>query len=302
MNFRHSFYYKGRLLRSSVISVVCLIIYLLAKGLLDMIHHSYYTFSITGLMFVYLSCLLMIFFVSLLFDQFSLGIKAKFFSLFFYLFFLTGGAQGLIHIIMHTEVNVLVLLGLSGFTSLIISTMMIVVFPASLKKRQSYIDQLRRYYKRRPLMNWIIRMTCGMFFLFITYYLLNSMIFPFIEPYYLSSGTPFLVQEGNYQAIERAAMATYSLMMIVAFIPLFALWKGSKSSLLFWFGFPLFVLVALQPFLLFFHWPLGFRFPIFIQTTLVIYIQTIILVQMFYLPSEYQEEEYFFLVLNSLKL
>ncbi len=279
-----------------MIAVGCMLVYLLSDYISGLFYPPlHHTFTIPALFFLFLSYVITIFFVSLLFEQFSLTLRAKFISLFFYFFFLTGGIQGLIHYIMQTGVQVESVFIVSGGISLTTAILMVKGFPIIHGDPQPYFKQMNDYFKRRSLFDWTARILSAGAFMFVTYYLMNSMIFPFVEPYYDKESTHFLAYYGNFEAIKRTAMVTHSAMMILAFIPLFALWKGSKSSLLFWFGFPLFIVVALQPFILYFQWPLGFRFPILIQMTMIMYIQAIILVQLFYLPADknYEEERYF---------
>lgn len=279
-----------------MVAVGCMFVYIASDYLSSVIYTpSHHRFTIPTLLFLFLSYVLAIFFVSLLFEQFSLTLRAKSISLFFYFFFLTGGIQGLIHFIMQTGVQVESVLIISGFVSFTTALLMIKGFPIVHNNPQPYFQQIVYYFSRRSAFDWFARFFAGGAFMFITYYLINSMILPFIEPYYDQNSTHFLPYYDNFEAIKRTAMLTHSAMMLLAFMPLFALWKSSKSSLLFWFGFPLFIVVALQPFILYFQWPLGFRFPIFIQTTMIMYIQAIILVQLFYIPTDkrFEDDVYF---------
>lgn len=281
--------YNRRLIVSLIIAVGCMFVLILSDYLAGTT--SLQTFKVTTLFSLFLSYVLAIFFVSLLFEQFLLTLLAKLVSLLFYFFFLTGGIQSLVHYIMQTGVQVESVL----ITSVIVSTttafLMIKGFPVVSSEPQPYFQQIGDYFSRRSGIDWFARFLAGGMFMFITYYLMNSMIFPFVKPYYEQSSTLLSPYYENFEAIRRTAMITHSAMMLLAFIPLFALWKGTKSSLLFWVGFPLFIIVALQPFILYFQWPLGFRFPILIQTMMIMYIQSIILVQLFYLPTDKRLED-----------
>jgi len=274
-----------------MVAVGCMFVYIISDYLTGLFYTPLYqNYTMTGLFLLFLSYILAIFFVSLLFERFSLTLQAKIFSLFFYFFFLTGGIQGLIHYIMQTGMQVESMLIVSGVVSLTTAFLMIKGFPSVPNEPQPYFEQIRSYFEKRSAFDWVVRILAGGTFMFVSYYLMNSMIFPFVEPYYDQSSLHL-----HFEAIKRTAMVTHSAVMLLAFLPLFALWKGSKSSLLFWFGFPLFIVVALQPFILYFQWPLGFRFAIFIQTTLIMYIQAIILVHLFYLPTDkrFEEDPYF---------
>lgn len=284
--------YNRRIIVSLIIAVGCMFVYILSDYLASMFYTtSLKTFKITTLLSLFLSYVLAIFYVSLLFEQFSLTLRAKSISLFFYFFFLTGGIQALVHYIMQTGVQVESVLITSVIVSTTTALLMIKGFPVVSNEPQPYFQQISDYFSRRSGIDWVARILAGGTFMFITYYLMNSMIFPFVKPYYELSSTLFSPYYENFEANRRTAMITHSAMMLLAFIPLFALWKGSKSSLLFWVGFPLFIVVALQPFILYFQWPLGFRFPILIQTMMIMYIQAIILVQLFYLPTDKRLED-----------
>ncbi|WP_416149782.1 hypothetical protein ACM26V_01930 [Salipaludibacillus sp. HK11] len=288
---KQTFKYAHRMMYSLVIAVGCVFIYISTDYLSSyFFSNSHHLFSMNALFYMLLSYWVIIFFVSLLFEQFLLSIRAKTISLFFYFFFLTGAIQGLVHYVMQTEVLFESLLITSIFVSITSAALIIKGFQKSSSETKPYFQQIYRFFNQRHPFDWAVRILAGGILLFITYYLMSSMIFPFIEPYYNQKSFHFGLY---FESKKRMAMVTHSVLMILGFIPIFALWRGSKSSLLFWLGFPLFIVVALQPFILYIHWPLGFRFPIFIQTTMIIYIQTIILVQLLFIPTTGNEEDRF---------
>lgn len=286
-------FHSERLYKSLLISAACLFIYMLSNYLavnLFNIHIS--EWSLLAYVFLFISYVVTIYTVSLLFKQLQMPYRARGISLFFYFLFLTGGIQATVHTVLQTGERMGALLSVSVFISFVTAFMIMCLFDFSGESHEKYKEQIKTYFNQRDPLNWIARVVCGGFFLFITYYLINSMVSPFMEPYYGSYSHDFLVEVKNVEAVKRISMMLQAGMMVLGFIPLFALWKGSKSSLLLWFGFPLFIAVALQPFLFYFQWPFGFRFPMFIQMTLIMYIQSIIVVHLFYMPAGSTDDDY----------
>lgn len=234
-----------------------------------------------------------VYFVSILFAKLHLSQTAKLFSMFFYFFLLIWSAQGLIHAIFLTEFVGSDTLFVPLLLATVLSLLITVLLPDVVRENTPVMESFKSYFESRTTLQWLMRIGTATVLLFTTYYLLNHLMFPFIEPYYSMSSSAFILSE-NSLMISSAGMFIHALLMLIVFLPLFALWKGSKSSLLFWLGFPLFLLIAMQSFVLYSEWPLGFRFPLFVHLTLTMYIQAIILVQIFYKPKGEEIEDQLF--------
>ncbi|AOM82867.1 hypothetical protein [Salisediminibacterium beveridgei] len=231
-----------------------------------------------------------VYFVSILFAKLHLSLMAKLISMFFYFFLLIWSAQGLIHAIFLTELAGSEALFVPLLLAVVLSILITLLLPDSGRENTPVLESFKAYFESRTTLQWVMRIVTATVLLFTTYFLLNYLMFPFIEPYYSMSSSAFILSENSFM-ISSAGMFVHALLMLIVFLPLFALWKGSKSSLLFWLGFPLFLLIAMQSFVLYSEWPLGFRFPLFVHLTLTMYIQAIILVQLFYKPKGEEIED-----------
>ncbi|UTR14693.1 hypothetical protein MM221_19450 [Salipaludibacillus sp. LMS25] len=203
---------------------------------------------------------------------------------------MTGSLQVLEYLIAQLNVHSKAIAGHIIYT-LAVSTVTLFVFNYYGDGEERYTKRLRLYFSHQSFLKWLFKCIYAIFLLFAAHYLINSMLVPFIEPYYNERYVNILKVPYNTQTVKYVAMATHAVIMVVGFIPLFALWKGSKTSLLFWFGFPLFLTLAVQPFIFNPHWPLGFRFPLFIEETLIMSIHAIILVYLFYVADDTHKEE-----------
>ncbi|ADH99572.1 hypothetical protein [Salisediminibacterium selenitireducens] len=277
-----------RLLKSIVISFIAAIVLYIHFSIVD---QAFYTLALDFWTFLIFICFLaVVYFVSLLFVKLNLSNKAAAASMFFYFLFLIWSAQGLIHTIFFTEPIRLESFQLPFLLAVTLTVSISLMLPSSHNKNTPVIEAFKNYYESRPPFQWGLRVLSAIGLMVITYFALNHLIFPFLEPYYSMSSSNFhFTDNGSY--VSSAGMFIHALVMLVVFLPVFALWRGSKSSLLFWLGFPLFLLVALQTFVLYNEWPLGFRFPLFVHLTLTMYIQAIVLVHLFYEPTGEEQEE-----------
>ena len=199
--------------------------------------------------------------------------------------------QGFIHFIFQTTVDYQQLFGFAVVISAVNTGMITVVLKPGHSGTGNYISEVKMYFRAHTLRNWAVRFVFAGLLMSLAYMMVTQLIFPFIEPYYEDAN--FLYEPGWTERMKLVAVMGHAALMFFVFLPVFALWKGSKTSLLFWIGFPLFLIVATQPFILFDQWPLGFRFPVFIHLSLTTYIQTIILVQLLYVSKDQDEEGLF---------
>lgn len=279
---------KMRLLKSFVISFIAAVVLYIHFSIVD---QAFYTLAPDFWTFLIFICFFaVVYFVSLLFAKLNLSNKAAAASMFFYFLFLIWSAQGLIHTIFFTEPIRLESFQLPFLLAVTLTVSISLMLPSSHHKNTPVIEAFKNYYESRPPYQWGFRVLSAIGLMVITYFALNHLIFPFLEPYYSMSSSNFhFTDNGSY--ISSAGMFIHALVMLIVFLPVFALWRGSKSSLLFWLGFPLFLLVALQTFVLYNEWPLGFRFPLFVHLTLTMYIQAIVLVHLFYEPTGEEQED-----------
>lgn len=280
-----------RLTKSIVISFISAIVLYIHVSVAD---QAFYSLALDlWTLLIFISFVAVVYFVSLLFSKLNLSTKASGISMFFYFLFLIWSAQGLIHTIFFTQPIRLESFQLPFLLALTLTASITVMLPTTHRESTPVIKALKKYYESRPAYQWGLRILSAIGLMVITYFALNHLIFPFLEPYYSMSSSGFhFDNSGSY--VSSAGMFIHALIMLVVFLPIFALWRGSKSSLLFWLGFPLFLLVALQTFVLYNEWPLGFRFPLFVHLTLTMYIQAIVLVHLFYEPTEDEQEDKLF--------
>jgi magnesium-transporting ATPase (P-type) len=203
---------------------------------------------------------------------------------------MTGSLQLLESFVAQINVQTKAIVDLIVFT-LVVTIFTVVIFRYYGKGGESYTKRIKKYFSNQHISKWLLKCLYAIVLLFVAHYLINSMLTPFIEPYYNGRYANILKVSRHAEGVKYVSMVVHALVMVIGFQPLFALWKGSKTSLLFWFGFPLFIILALQPFVFNLHWPLGFRFPLFIEETLIMYIHAIILVHLFYVPDEAHKEE-----------
>lgn len=148
----------------------------------------------------------------------------------------------------------------------------------------SIFSQLDNYLQFFSKKKWIIKFLIGWFIFLPIYYLANRLIGPFVEPFYSDLS--------NYDASVLSFYSMFFLKIIIGalflitLMPIFILWQESKTSLLFWLGFPIFVQAAVFPSIVELWLPLGMRFPYLIQYTVITYLIAIIFVQLFYVPRD----------------
>ena len=134
--------------------------------------------------------------------------------------------------------------------------------------------QLRYYFRNTTYQRWAIRFIVGWLLFLPVCYLTNWLISPFIEPF----DTSF-----TYPISSRLSIKLLSgLLFVIAILPIFIRWSESKTSILFWVGFPVFLQVAVYPAVVEFWLPMAVRFPYLIQFTVISFVISIFYVQLFY--------------------
>lgn len=148
----------------------------------------------------------------------------------------------------------------------------------------SIFEKVEAYYRYRNFKKWMIRFIIATVSFAGIYYLTTLLISPFVEPFYNDLGNSVVNVRSIYIVflVNLIVGALFSL----ALMPIFILWKRSKTSLLFWVGFPIFIQAAVFPSSVEVWLPLGMRFPYLIQQMVITYLMAIILVQLFYVPCE----------------
>lgn len=272
-------------IKSLVISIICLVLYVslfyIVYGHFPYLNNGLYS----SFILLYIGFFVITYTIGKLFEQLLLSFIGRFFSVFTYYFLLSAGIWLTTYETFSTQFHLNQML-FSSFTISIITAFFISIFNRNNRSKGFFI-QIKQYVERRTPLNWFMRIIIAVILLFVTYFLLNELIFPFIEPYYDGHPAKFLEGITNGKPyVNRKWMWVQSLLIVIIFFPLFALWRGSKSSLLFWVGFPLFLICALGPFFVNFTWPLGFRFTLLVEMTAIMYTQSFIIVHLFYLPRE----------------
>ncbi|OIJ15765.1 hypothetical protein BKP35_01885 [Anaerobacillus arseniciselenatis] len=148
----------------------------------------------------------------------------------------------------------------------------------------SVFNEASTYFKFRSNKNWFFRFFIAWICFVPIYYFTSWLLSPFIEPYYSEIGGEVLVVFNFYTTV--IIKFVIGALLVAILMPIFILWKRSKTSLLFWVGFPIFMLAAVYSSLIQFWFPTGIRFPYLIQYTVICYLIAIIFVQLFYVPDE----------------
>lgn len=148
-----------------------------------------------------------------------------------------------------------------------------------------FFEKLTDYFKYKNLKKWLFGYVIATISFALIYYLTSWLISPFIEPFYNDLGNYYGENIFNFYTLLLAKIIVGALFVLVL-MPIFVLSKMSKTSLLFWIGFPIFMQAAVYPTSVEVWLPLGMRFPFLIQQTVLTYLMAIILVQLFYVPNE----------------
>lgn len=274
--------------KSLLISIICVLTYLFTFRYFLNTAPFYGGSIYLGIPQLFAGFFAITFVLGTLFNRLPLTFSWRFTSVFAYFFFLTGGLWTAKHLLFGTGVNVENMFILAIIISIVTASLVSFLFQGTTTPIP-ILYKFKLYLRERSVGDWFLRVTLGILFLFVTFFLMHEMIFPFLEPYYNSQSSAFYI-EGSRQ-INQNAMLFHSIVLLFVLLPLFALWTDSKSSLLFWVGFPIFLIVAVLPFIMYSYWPMGFRFPIFIEMTATLYIQSMILVHLFYIPNNKDVKE-----------
>lgn len=273
--------------KSFIISIICVFTYFVSSNLFNSPPYfggNFYFGAFQLLAGFFVITLIL----GTLFNRLPLNFIWRFVSVFTYFFLLTVGLWTAKHLIFSTGINVESMSVMAIIISFVTALLVSLLFRGTTSPKP-VLYTFKMYLQERSFVDWVLRISLAIFFLFVTYFLMHEMIFPFLEPYYISQSSAFYI-EGSRE-INQRAMLIHSILLLFVLLPLFALWNDSKSSLLFWVGFPIFLIVAVLPFIMYSYWPMGFRFPILIEMTATLYIQSMILVHLFYVPSNKGIEE-----------
>ncbi|MDG5787530.1 hypothetical protein QA612_08485 [Evansella sp. AB-P1] len=280
---------KRKALNNCVVAVwpflVFLFSYWIAFGTIPIYNQA----MVSSILLLFVMFYFMIFTVEHLFKQISLAPFWMFISVFFYMFIIIGCLWSTTQFIFISTIEYEKVI----FVGLVVSFVSACLIGYQYRKHSRYspfLQQWLNYFKQRSLVDWGIRTIVSLTLLFASYYLMDKLIFPFLEPLYYQQSSVINQYQYN-ETYNIFGMLIHSIFFIILTIPVFALWRASKSSLLFWIGFPIFFMVAVMPFFINTDWPLSFRFPIFIEMTAILFLQSIILVQLFYMDVHIHKRE-----------
>ncbi|QOY35759.1 hypothetical protein AWH56_024385 [Anaerobacillus isosaccharinicus] len=141
-------------------------------------------------------------------------------------------------------------------------------------KGKPFIEQLRYYFRNTSFQRWAMKFLIGWLIFLPVCYLTNWLISPFIEPFDVSFTYPI----SNRLSIKLIS----GLLFVITILPIFIRWNESKTSILFWIGFPIFLQIAVYPAVVEFWLPMTVRFPNLIQYTVISFVMSIFFVQLFY--------------------
>lgn len=148
-----------------------------------------------------------------------------------------------------------------------------------------FIEKLTDYFRYKSWKKWLLGYAIAAISFALIYHLTTWLIFPFIEPFYNDLGNYYGINISSLYLLFLAKIIV-GAMFVIVLMPIFVLSEMSKTSILFWIGFPIFMQAAIYPTSVEVWLPLGIRFPFLIQQTVITYLMAIILVQLFYVPSE----------------
>ncbi|MCT8138979.1 hypothetical protein H1D32_15425 [Anaerobacillus sp. CMMVII] len=141
----------------------------------------------------------------------------------------------------------------------------------------SFQKELKNYLKSICIRKWLKRLFVGWSMFVPIVFFTNWLISPFLELY-------------NTTAIQNVPkviiMSIFvSIFFVLTILPIFIRWRDTKTSLLYWVGFPIFIQTAVFPALVEFWLPIGVRFPYFIQYMVISFMLAIIYVHLLYVPK-----------------
>ncbi len=143
----------------------------------------------------------------------------------------------------------------------------------------SFLQQLKWYFQNTRYEIWFIKFLLGWLVFIPISYFTNLLILPFLEQY-----SPNIVQSDSHMVwLLKLFMGG---VFVLVTLPIFIRWTYSKTALLSWIGFPIFLQIAVSPALVEFWLPIGFRFPVFIQNTVISLLMAIFYVHLYFIPKE----------------
>lgn len=280
---------KERLIKSGIAAVIGLVTHLIFalvySGDLFMLGQN--AVSLLG---IFVSFTLIVYFISKLFELLSLPLFQASFSLFLYLFLLFWAVNSLGHIAFQTGINQSLLFYYTICLAIVKTALILFMFKPKPNRANDLKQKLIDYISYLNKKQLSLRLFLALLLLFLSYYFMSTLLFPFIEPYYANE-TILFYSVISLEATSVGAMLIHAVVVILITLPVIISWNGTKNSLLFWLGFPMFLVVAVHWLIFYGGWPIGFRFPVFIHLTLTLYIQAIIVLHTLYVYDDEQEEE-----------
>ncbi|SER40432.1 hypothetical protein SAMN05444126_1014 [Salisediminibacterium halotolerans] len=274
---------KERLIKSVIVAAVCISVHLVFtffySGPQPVISQS-----VVPTAGIFLSFILTVYFISKLFELLSLKRIQTAVSLFLYVFLLLWAVNSLGHVVFQTGMNQLLLFYYTFVLSGVKALLIFFFFKTGFSQQNDVIDKLKQYAASVNKLTLSIRMFVAFLLMFSAYYLMSVLFFPFIEPHY--NENIILYSNAAFEMSPVVAMLLHAVVVLVVTLPVIACWNGTKNSLLFWLGFPLFLIVAVHWLIFYGGWSGGFRFPVFIHLTLTLYLQAIILLHALYVSDD----------------
>lgn len=255
-----------------------LIGHILAEFLgLGPVNHPYLLSNVNGILPFFIITAVIAFFTGELFIKLNQSKLERFISIFVYHYFFFYEFN-MVEKFANGKETLFAYETISHFVPAVIFSFFVTMLWKPKKVGDPFAVMMRNYVKNTNFKGWSLRILIGWFMFVAMLYFTDWLISPFLEPYEsaVTLNIPSVI------VIKFLA----GILFILLVLPIFARWRESKTTLLFWVGFPIFLQVAVFPALVSYWLPMGVRFPYLIQYMVISFLMSILYVQLFYFPKE----------------
>jgi hypothetical protein len=233
--------------------------------------------SISGIIPFFLVTTFIAIVVGEMFKKLEQSSLERFVCIFFYHYFFFYGLKMLDKIFSGNDFSLAYEL-ISQIVPALIFAFLVTILWKPEKIGEPFIYQLKNYLINCKFKRWWLRFIIGSVIFVVIFYFTNWLIAPFLQQY----NTTLTHHIPNGVLVKFLAGVLYALTIL----PIFIRWKETKTSILYWIGFPIFLQIAVYPAVVEFWLPMGLRFPYLIQYTVISFLLAIFYVGLFYVPKE----------------
>jgi hypothetical protein len=123
------------------------------------------------------------------------------------------------------------------------------------------IGIIPKYFSARKPINWAWRLAVAWLVFPVIYYLMGSVVGPFVQPYYEDPSLNLGLTMPPSLGILLAMQVLRGALFLIAVLPIILGWRGSQLGLWLWVGVVIFVQIAAQVILQAYGLPVGLRVP-----------------------------------------